>query len=176
MQVRNTVYRKMGSHIFTDSLRLMGQPLAKRRDKVMENTERSLNVYSCSSVSSTRRAVTNTRGKVPLPPTSGIPTPRAHQEPPPTSPAQGCLNVLAESMGPSSWVRRRSGHLAGQGRKLTFVPVANGKNSAFMGDGVDPREARMRLTKSSFLLITVLRDPRAVSTCGSLHPHPSLQE
>ena len=44
----------MGSHIFTDSLRLMGQVLAKRREKVMENTERSLNVYSCSSVSSTR--------------------------------------------------------------------------------------------------------------------------
>ena len=40
----------------------------------MENTERSLNVYSCSSVSSMRQTVTNTRGKVPSPPPRGIPT------------------------------------------------------------------------------------------------------
>ena len=77
--MKYSVFRKMGGHIFTDSLRLMGQVLAKRREKVMENTERSVNVYSCSSVSSTRQAVTNNRGKVPSPPTSDIPMPWAHQ-------------------------------------------------------------------------------------------------
>lgn len=56
VQVLNTltVYRKMGSHIFTDGLRLVGQQLAKRREKIMENAEGSLNVYSCSSVSAMR--------------------------------------------------------------------------------------------------------------------------
>lgn len=42
--------------------------------------------------------------------------------------------------------------------------MVNGKISTFVGDRVDPRETRMRLTKSSLLLITVLRDPRAVLT------------
>ena len=56
VQVLNTltVYRKTGSHFFTDGLRLMGQQLAKRREKVTENAEGSLNVYSCSSVSPMR--------------------------------------------------------------------------------------------------------------------------
>lgn len=56
VQVLNTltVHRKMGSHVFADGLGLMGQQLAKRREKIMQNAEGSLNVYSCSSVSAMR--------------------------------------------------------------------------------------------------------------------------
>lgn len=53
--------------------------------------------------------------------------------------------------------------------------MVNGKISTFVGDRVDPRETRMRLTKSSLLLITVLRDPRAVLTVWfvAASPKPS---